>query len=55
MVDGLGILDLGICPHYQNEDLIFYNDVIKNYNFDAFGLEEDTGIVINEDSFYVII
>ncbi len=54
MVDGLGILNLGICPHYQNEDLIFYNDVIKDYNFDAFGLEEDTGIVIKDNSFYVI-
>ena len=54
MVDGLGILDLGICPHYQNEDLIFYNDVIKNYNFDAFGIEEDSALIINDNSFYII-
>jgi len=54
MVDGLGILDLGICPHYQNEDLIFYNDVIKKYDFDAFGIEEDSALIINDNSFYII-
>ncbi len=54
MVEGLGLLDLGICPHYQNEDLIFYNDEIKKYNYDAFGLEEDTGIVIGDNYFYCI-
>ena len=54
MVDGLGILNLGICPHYQNEDLIFYNDVIKQYDFDAFGLEEDSAIIIEDNHFYCI-
>ena len=54
MVDGLGLLDLGICPHYQNEDLIFYNDVIKKYDFDAFGLEEDSAVIIKDNKFYCI-
>ena len=54
MVMGLGLLDLSICPHYQNEDLIFYNDEIKNYNYDAFGIEEDTGVIINDNHFYII-
>ncbi len=54
MVNGLGILNLGICPHYQNEDLILYNDEIKNYDFDAFGLEEDSCIVIKDNYFYCL-
>ena len=54
MVDCLGILNISICPHYQNEDLIFYNDVIKKYDFDAFGLEEDSAVIIKDNKFYCI-
>lgn len=54
MVDCLGLLNITICPHYQNEDLIFYNDVLKKYNIDAFGIEEDTCVVIDKESFFVI-
>jgi dipeptidase E len=54
MVDCLGLLNITICPHYQNEDLIFYNDVLKEYNIDAFGIEEDTCVVIDKNRFFVI-
>ena len=54
MVDCLNLLDITICPHYQNEDLIVYNDELKEYNCDAFGIEEDTMLVISDNKFYVI-
>lgn len=54
MVDGLGLLNVGMCPHYQNEDLIFYNDEIKKYDYDAFGIEEDASVIINDNKFYCI-
>ena len=54
MVEGLGLLNIGICPHYQNEDLIIYNDEIRKYNYDAFGLEEDSAIIICDNNYYVI-
>ncbi len=54
MVDCLNILNITICPHYQNEDLIFYNDVLKKYDIDAFGIEEDTCVVIDGSKFFII-
>lgn len=54
MVNCLGYLDINICPHYQNDDLIIYNDEIKKYNYDAFGIEEDTALIIDGNSYYVI-
>ena len=51
MVDCLGILNISICPHYQNEDLIFYNDVIKEYSLDSFGIEEDTAVIIDDNKY----
>ena len=51
MVDCLGILNISICPHYQNEDLIFYNDVIKQYSLDSFGIEEDTAVIIDDNKY----
>ena len=51
MVKCLDILDISICPHYQNEDLIIYNDEIKDYPFDSFGIEEDTAVIIDENKF----
>lgn len=54
MVECLGLLDITICPHYQNEDLIVYNDDLKQYPFDAFAIEEDTMVVINDNCFYVV-
>ncbi|MCR5113593.1 MAG: Type 1 glutamine amidotransferase-like domain-containing protein [Acholeplasmatales bacterium] len=54
MVKCLGILNISICPHYQNEDLIIYNDEVRNLPFDSFGIEEDTAIVIDGNKFYCI-
>lgn len=54
MVECLGILDINICPHYNNDDLIIYNDEIKNYDLDSFGIEDDTALVIDNNSYYVI-
>ena len=53
MVKCLGILNISICPHYQNEDLIIYNDIIKEYNLKSFGIEEDTALVIDGNNYYV--
>lgn len=54
MVDCLDLLRITICPHYQQEDLILYNDILKGYPCDAFGIEEDTMLVIEENKFYVV-
>lgn len=53
MVKCLDILHISICPHYQNEDLVIYNDVVKDLDIPAFGIEEDTALVIDNDKFYV--
>lgn len=54
MVNCLNILNISICPHYQNEDLIIYNDIIKKYKLDSFGIEEDCALVIDNDNIYCI-
>ena len=54
MVDCLNLLNITISPHYQNEDLIVYNDELKLYDCDAFGIEEDTMVVIDNHKFYVV-
>ena len=54
MVYGLGLLNISICPHYQREDLIIYNDEIKEYGLDSFGIEEDTCLIIDGSSFFVL-
>ena len=54
MVNCLNILNISICPHYQNEDLIIYNDEVKKLKIDSFGIEEDTALVIDNNNFYVI-
>ncbi len=54
MVNCLNFLNITICPHYQNEDLVIYNDELKKYKMDAFGIEEDTMVVIDNNSFYCI-
>ncbi len=51
MVECLGLLNISICPHYQNDDLIIYNDEIKKYSFDSFGIEEDTAVIIDNNKY----
>ena len=52
MVECLGLLNITICPHYNNEDLIIYNDEIKKYDLEAFGIEENSCLVIEGNTFY---
>ena len=54
MVNCLGLLNISICPHYNNEDLIIYNDEIKKLDLDAFGIEENACLVIEDNLFYSI-
>lgn len=54
MVNCLGLINISICPHYQNEDLIIYNDEIKKYGLPSFGIEEDTCLVIDRDKIFVL-
>lgn len=44
MVRGLGVLDITMCPHYQKEDLIVYNDEIKKYDCDSYAIENECAI-----------
>ena len=54
MVNCLGFLNITICPHYQNDDLVVYNDELRKYPYDAFGVEEDTMVVIEDNKYYVV-
>ena len=54
MVKCLDLLHLSICPHYQNEDLVVYNDEIRKYDLPSFGIEEDTALVIDKDKIFVL-
>ena len=48
MVDGLGMLNFYICPHYQKEDLYIFNDEIKDKDL-AYGIEDDTALFIDDN------
>jgi dipeptidase E len=48
MVDCLGILDFIICPHYDHDGLDCFNDEVKKYNLNAYALEDDTAILVDE-------
>lgn len=54
MVNCLNILNISICPHYQDEDLICYNDEVKNLDYVAFGIENDTMLIIDNNEYYII-
>ena len=54
MVDGLSIIPITICPHYDHDGLLCYNDIVSDYNIDGYALEDDTGIVFSEDKVIVI-
>ena len=54
MVKGLGLLNISICPHYQNEDLICYNDEVRYNNIPSFGIEEDCCLLIDDEKYYII-
>ncbi len=54
MVDCLDILHISICPHFQNEDLIIYNDEVKKLDVPSFGIEEGGALVIDNDKYYIL-
>jgi len=49
MVNGLGLLDTYVCPHYQKDDLYIYNDEIKDKDI-AYALEDDTALLLDNDN-----
>lgn len=54
MVEGLKYLDILVCPHYDNDDLVLFNDEIKKYNCDAYALENDTAILFDGNKRIII-
>lgn len=44
MVEGLGILDITMCPHFQKEDLIIYNDEVLKYECNSYAIENECAI-----------
>lgn len=46
MVEGVGFLDITICPHYDHDGLWCYNDVVWDYAYDGYALEDDTAILL---------
>ena len=51
---GIGIFKGVFCPHYQNNGLLTFNEVIKEYSCDGYALENGTALKINDDGFKVI-
>lgn len=49
MVKCLGLLDIVICPHYDHDGLDCYNDEVVKYGMNAYALEDDTAILIDDD------
>lgn len=54
MVEGAGILNISICPHYQNEDLYLYNDEVKKLDFDSYAVENECAIDFYDGKIKVI-
>lgn len=48
MVEGIGLVNLTVCPHYDHLGLWCYNDAVKEYEVDGIALEDDTAILIGE-------
>ena len=51
---GLGIFKGVFCPHYQNNGLLTFNEVIKDYQCDGYALENGTALKINSEGFQVV-
>ncbi len=51
MVDGLGLVKLYVCPHYNKEDLYIFNDEIKDKKL-AIALEDDTAVLIENENIH---
>jgi dipeptidase E len=48
MVDGLNLINLKFCPHYQKDDLYIFNDIGLSSKL-ALALEDDTAVVIDKN------
>ena len=53
LIKGFGAINATFCPHYQKEDLIVYNDMVKEYEADGFALENDTALFLNDSYFEI--
>lgn len=53
MVDGLGILSITCCPHYNHNGLECYNQIVSSYDCDGYALEDNTALLF-QDYFSVI-
>jgi prephenate dehydratase len=46
-LEGLGILDIGLCPHYNlNDRMLYFSDMVKNHSCDSYALDEDTALYV---------
>ena len=54
MVEGIGLINYCLCPHYNLGDRDFFNSIPKKYNMSGLALENDTAIYIHDDYFNVI-
>lgn len=45
---GLGYVNILFCPHYDKPELVIIDDLAKNYPCDAYLLEDDTAIFIQD-------
>ncbi len=52
MVDGLNLIDLVFCPHYQKEDLYVFNEIGLSSKL-ALALEDDTAVLIDNNKINV--
>ncbi len=49
MVEGLGILPITVCPHYDHDGLDCYNDEVKQAGYDGYALEDDTALLFTAE------
>ena len=45
MVEGLGILPITLCPHYDHDGMECFHDYVCQYPYDGYALEDDTAVV----------
>ena len=51
MIKGLGLLNITVCPHYQKDELVMFDDECQKYNLDSYCLEDDTAIYFEDNHF----
>lgn len=54
MVEGIGLINYIVCPHYNMGDRYIFNDFPAYYDISGLALENDTALYIKDDCFYVI-